>query len=601
MGCPDESQLLSEQTCQLKQLLDLAEQALTEDLHSVAAAALATAARHSHAVAGAVLDLATAGRVRVVAATGAVPWRLGEEFPVVKEGEWWNTSAANHRRIDALGPSRVQPLVVRSSPIGALALFGATAPADEFLDRIGSILGQSLDRHHAQEAARYDSLHDRLTGLPNRALLMQRIETAIRGVGVATPTVTVVFIDIDDFKLVNDALSHEAGDQLLAGIGARLQHAVRADDIVGRFAGDEFVVLLHGVADVAHAEALAERISNVFALPLVVGERDARITASIGVVVETDPSTTAERLLAAADAAMYHAKRAGRGHCVRFDESMADDARDRLAMSTDLRCAVRRDQLEVWFQPYVDVAGAPLGAEALVRWRHPDRGLVSPSEFIPLAEQIGVIDELGAWVLDTALRAAGQWPSRSDGSRYVVSVNVSTHQISPRLMGIISDAVRSNGVPFSQVMIEFTESALAEGIAIRSLAEQLLRRGAGVAIDDFGTGESSLGRLQRFVFTELKIDQSFVRELVRDTRVQAIVSSVITLAEALGASVIAEGVETEEQRAVLASMGCSALQGYLIARPMPAADFQRWLSDRASAGFASGLVPATTTEETITR
>jgi len=416
--------------------------------------------------------------------------------------------------------------------------------------------------------------HDALTGLPNRLLFHERLEKALeqqkrRGDGVA-----LLCLDLDRFKQVNDTLGHPAGDVLLMEVAERLRGCVRDGDTVARLGGDEFAVLQCGSNQLEQAEDLAQRIVSTLGGPYNLNGNHAVVGASVGIATATSYLFTADTLLRNADLALYQAKANGRGTFRLFKSVMDDQVQARRALELDLRKALARDEFEVVYQPLFHLESQRIsGFEGLLRWSHPERGLVSPSEFIPLAEELGLIVTIGEWVMARACADAATWPENVR-----VAVNLSPIQF--RSIGLI-DAVRraleSSGLPARRLELEITESALLQDSeTVLETLHELRALGSRIALDDFGTGYSSLSYLRRFPFDKLKIDQSFVLDMVQRADCCAIVTSVFNLAHKLGMTTTAEGVETEEQLEQLQQTACTEVQGFLFDRPRPAADIRHW-------------------------
>jgi diguanylate cyclase (GGDEF)-like protein/PAS domain S-box-containing protein len=451
-----------------------------------------------------------------------------------------------------------------------------------------SVLGRDTsERHQMQQALEHQALHDTLTGLPNRTLLVDRLEQALATDARDASRTAVMFLDLDQFKLVNDASGHEAGDHLLVQVAARIRDAVRPGDTVARLGGDEFVVLCPG-AGPDEAAAVAERVLHGFSDAFTVDGNRLYTTASLGIAVA--PPGDAQTLLREADMAMYAAKAHGRGRVQVFDESMSTAVQGRLALAGDLREALESGSLELHYQPVVDLGtGRTTGVEALARWNHPERGWVGPDEFIPLAESSGIIGTLTSWALRQACLdgarafAGGLLPD--DG---YVAVNLSGHDVaSPGLARLVREAVMAAGSGFSydRLVLEVTESVVMVDVERSSAVLHGLRElGVRIAIDDFGTGFASLAYLRRFPASQLKIDREFTAGIVGSETDLALAHSVVQLAAALHMTTVAEGVETVAQRDLLIGMGCDAAQGYLWSRARP-------LDDLLAGATATGPEP----------
>ncbi|HEX6113549.1 MAG TPA: EAL domain-containing protein [Geminicoccaceae bacterium] len=423
----------------------------------------------------------------------------------------------------------------------------------------------------AGRRAEYLAMHDALTQLPNRVLLLERLEQAIASVSRRRDMAALLLLDLDRFKDVNDTLGHPAGDLVLKEVAARLSACVREVDTVARIGGDEFAIVQVGINDAAEAQQLSRRLLELFQTPLELDGHDALVTASIGVaLIPTDASVPA-KLLQLADIALYRAKEDGRNATRFFEPDMDARLQRRKALERELRLAVARDQLELYYQPKISLLTDELaGVEALVRWRHPERGLVPPGEFIGIAEETGLILQLGEWVLRTATRQASRWQDLQ------VSVNISPAQFrQPDLVQVVHSALRDSGLAPHRLELEITESVLIQQPdAAAKLLDDLKKLGVRVAMDDFGTGYSSLSYLQRFHFDKIKVDRSFIGAIGIEPSAAAIVRAVINLASSLGMLTCAEGVETDEQLAALRDEGCSEVQGFLFGRPMPAREFE---------------------------
>ena len=445
----------------------------------------------------------------------------------------------------------------------------------------GDILEGTLiditDRKHAQEQMEYQAYHDALTGLPNRLLFRDRITVALAHAKRNQRVSAVMFLDLDQFKLVNDTLGHTVGDRLLQVIGSRLVTCVRAEDTVARMGGDEFTILLADLNDRRNAAAVAQKVLEAIRNPVVIDEHELYVTTSIGVAIFPDDGEDAESLLKNADRAMYHAKELGRDNYQYATLAGADATDARLSLERKLRRALERGEFVVHYQPMVEIAtGRLVGAEALVRWNDPETGLVAPEEFIPIAEETQLIVPLGAWVLRTAI---GQMKAWHDAGHALlrVAVNLSPRQFQDReLVTTVEHVLAETGFPAQYLDLEITESTAMQNAELSlSILNRLKEMGIRISIDDFGTGYSSLSYLKRFPIDTVKIDQDFVRDLTTDDA--AIISAVISMARALNLRVIAEGVETEEQLAFLRREQCAEMQGFLYSRPLSSVDFEKAL------------------------
>lgn len=414
----------------------------------------------------------------------------------------------------------------------------------------------------------HDAFHDRLTGLPNRALLGERLKTAID----RTPSermAAVLFVDVDAFKNVNDTLGHSAGDVLLKEVADRLRANTRQTDCIARVGGDEFIVVLNDVADVECIAEIARQLGRAVAQPIRVRETDLKVTCSIGIAVIPNDGNDAETLIRNADTAMYEAKRAGRATTRFFTPAMHQVVELRLRLDERLRKALDEEAFRLEYQPIYDLKGTLLGTEALIRWPQADGSVVPPLDFIPHAEESGIILPIGAWVLRQACLQNSVW---NRGERPLsVNVNVSFKQlIDPHFVTVVQRALGDSGLPAALLELELTETAMNTNPArAAAVVEQLRSLGVRIAVDDFGTGYNSLATLRLFAFDTLKLDRCFVGDIKSSQVDRAIVSAVIAAAHALGSRVVAEGVETADQQAVLATLGCDAAQGYFFARPMP--------------------------------
>jgi diguanylate cyclase (GGDEF)-like protein/PAS domain S-box-containing protein len=444
-----------------------------------------------------------------------------------------------------------------------------------------AIFSDISERKLAQERIQQLAHYDVLTGLPNRVLFNDRLEQAMISAQRNHSRISLLFLDIDRFKQINDTLGHSTGDQLLQNVGRRLLECVREQDTVSRQGGDEFIIVLAD-ADATGAELVAEKILHAILQPYTIEQHDLRITASIGIAVYPDHAQDSENLIKYADVAMYQAKENGRNCYQHFDPSMNASSYERLKLETALRDALQRNELEVFYQPQVNLAdGHIIGCEALVRWLHPTLGMLYPEKFIPLAEETGLIIPINHWVAEQAIKQCRAW--RDIGfDALTMSINLSALQFRQHsLLQQIRDLLQQYNLPANVLDLELTESILMQGVE-RTLAtlHELSAMGVIISIDDFGTGYSSLSYLKLFPIKQLKIDQSFVRDITTDTSDATMVRTIIVMARSLKLHVIAEGVETAEQAAFLAQCGCERAQGYYYSRPIPAAEFEQLLQQQ---------------------
>jgi diguanylate cyclase (GGDEF)-like protein/PAS domain S-box-containing protein len=429
------------------------------------------------------------------------------------------------------------------------------------------------EQKELEEQLRHQAFHDALTGLPNRALFMDRLGHALARVERSTESVAVLFLDLDNFKLVNDSLGHEAGNQLLAGVAERLKACFRPEDTVARLGGDEFAALLEDVADRGDATRAALRMAEVLRPPFVLGEREVFARPSIGIAVHASGEVRAEDLVQSADRAMYRAKNSGEVYSLASRLGTTGQALRRLELEGDLRRALEREQLRVCYQPMVLLRdGRIVGMEALVRWEHPERGLLLPSEFIPVAEETALIVSIGRWVLETVCRQARAWQAQYPSSSHLrVWVNLSAKQFQqPKLVEEVARVLQESGLRPACLGLEITEStAMEDTVSTTKTLRELADLGVRLAIDDFGTGYSSLSALHNLPVAVLKIDRSFIRGLGEDSEDTVMLSAIIDLARALGMRVVAEGVETAKQLTLLRELGCEMAQGNYFSAPLP--------------------------------
>ncbi len=434
-----------------------------------------------------------------------------------------------------------------------------------YLDTIADITESRVASARIAHLAR----HDALTDLPNRVLLRERLNEAVQD-GRRGATCAVLCLDLDRFKMVNDTLGHPVGDALLVTVSRRLKALVRATDTVARLGGDEFAIIQRHMSSPTEPAVLATRIINELSRPYQINGHNVQIGVSIGIEMIDDNSRDPDEALRNADLALYKAKADGRGQFRLFEPALHALATHRRQLEMDLRAALEHDQFEVYYQAQVDLKSSDItGFEALVRWRHPTRGLVSPADFIPLTEEMGLIDKVGAFVLETACRDAMSWP---DSVR--VAVNLSAVQFKTnRLVGLVDRALNRTGLPASRLELEITESVmLDDSSGVLSQLRQLKRLGVHISLDDFGTGYSSLSYIRNFPFDKIKIDRSFVQEVGSNADSLAIVRAVAGLCGSLGIATTAEGVETEDQLRILTEEKCDSVQGFLFSKPVPLAE-----------------------------
>jgi diguanylate cyclase (GGDEF)-like protein/PAS domain S-box-containing protein len=477
------------------------------------------------------------------------------------QGEIWD-----RRKNGDIYPKWLSISVVRDKPGGQIRNYIA-------------IFSDITERKEAEKRIQFMAHYDALTGLPNRILLHDRLAHDISHAARSHKQVALLFLDLDRFKTINDSLGHNVGDLLLQSVAERLKECLRSGDTVARLGGDEFVVILPDLQEADYAATVARKILECVAAPHAVGGHELSTTASIGISVYPHDGSDRETLVKNADIAMYKSKEAGRNNYLFFTEEMNDRAEERLAMENSLRHALEREEFMLYFQPQVNSAtGRIIGAEALIRWRHPSLGMVMPGTFIPIAEESGLIVAIGEWVLREACRQNRAW-QMAGLPAVPVAVNLSAVQFRQKnLVEIVADTLRQTGLAPRHLELEITESSIIQNVetAINTLHE-LKAMGVLISIDDFGTGYSNLGYLKRFPIDKLKIDQSFVRDLTTSPDDATIVRLVINMAKSLQLKVIAEGVETREQLDFLSEHQCEEAQGYYFSRPVPEEDFKLML------------------------
>ncbi|MFL5830730.1 MAG: EAL domain-containing protein [Solirubrobacteraceae bacterium] len=487
--------------------------------------------------------------------------------------------------------------VVIEGPGGAFGILGVQSlqPRDyasgdiDFLQSVANVLADALERQAIDDRIRHRALHDALTGLPNRVLFLDRLEQALARLRRRNSAAAILFLDLDHFKLINDSLGHQAGDDLLAAAAPRLKQAVRVSDTVARFGGDEFGILLDDIKDEREAAETAERIASVFTRPFVLAGSEHFVTTSIGIAMARG-GELAEEVIRDADAAMYRAKEHGRARYEMFDEVMRGRAIARLRVENDLRRALERGELRLDYQPIVSLHDLSIfQVEALLRWDHPERGAVCPSDFIPVAEENGLIEPIGRWVLEHACRQAAQWyRDRPDVAPIGIAVNLSPIQLAKRdLPGTVAEVLHATRLPASCLSLDVTESVMLRDIAPLADALRALKDlGVRIVLDDFGTGYSSLGYLTHLPLDALKVDRSFIDGLGFEPRDTAITEAIAAMAQALSLEVVGEGVETERQANELRRLGIELAQGFLFSPPVSAPEITRLVMQGSVAGPA---------------
>jgi diguanylate cyclase (GGDEF)-like protein/PAS domain S-box-containing protein len=485
---------------------------------------------------------------------------------VLREGRWegeiWNRRKSGEMYPEWLTINRIPAL-------------------DGVPPRYAAVFHDITEQRQANERIQYLAFHDALTGLPNRALFQDRLVHAVERARRENRRLSVTFIDLDGFKEINDSLGHDVGDLLLQEVAQRIRARMRRGvDTVARLGGDEFVVLMEDLKEVEHCACLAGEIIEDLSVPFHLRGHPVRVGASVGMAFFPEDGNEALELMKHADTAMYAAKASGKGIYRFFQPEMLANLNQRIKLETDLRHAIEDGALELHYQPKICVTDGKLrGVEALVRWPHAERGLILPQEFIPIAEETGLIVSLGNWVLAEACRQAADWRAR--GLQITIAVNVSAHQIAKdRLADRVASLLVEHELPATALQIELTETALltAPELATETL-NRLREMGVTIAIDDFGTGYSSLARMRRLPIDLVKIDRSFIENMDNDAKDAEVVRTIVALAHALGLDIIAEGVESRRQSALLNDSGCTVCQGYYFARPQPASQLDGWLAE----------------------
>jgi diguanylate cyclase (GGDEF)-like protein len=489
----------------------------------------------------------------------------------------------SRQRARSVSAAYVQPITWRGAVCGALVLGQSRTSAigdddrkhvRDFADRVAVAISSAWRDEQLYMQAHFDAL----TGLPNRSLLKDRLTQEIARCQREAGSFALLFIDLDHFKDVNDALGHASGDAALREAARRIARCLRESDTVSRLGGDEFNVILTQVQDPQDPGRVAENVIRSLSEPFVIDGQSSFLSASIGIALYPQDGRSAEELIKNADTAMYRAKSGGRGQAVYFEEKMNAEAVARVTLGRELRRAIDRRELELFYQPVLDLRrGGICGAEALLRWHHPAQGLMLPGRFIMLAEETGYIEHLGRWVLEEACRQMARWQQEGVAPRRL-AVNVSARQFrGPALVDSVRESVRAAGISPASLELEITETALIDhGPAVEHMLRELVAMGVSISLDDFGTGFSSMAYLKRFPVDTVKIDRVFVENLGRDADSEVIVSAIVAMSHALGKSVIAEGAETDEQLRLLRRLKCDQAQGFGFARPLAAADFTRF-------------------------
>jgi diguanylate cyclase (GGDEF)-like protein/PAS domain S-box-containing protein len=538
------------------------------------------------------------GGGEVLYVSPSVKTLFGHDQDVFREGLRWDLVAPEDtQRVLAIGRDLVRKKGASASfdcrvrrADGKLRDIEATARNLLEDPAVGGFVVNARDiteRKRLERQLTHRAFHDPLTELANRALFGDRLEHALNVRGRDSDTMAVLFLDLDDFKNVNDSLGHEAGDQLLEEVGKRLLESARPTDTVARLGGDEFAILLENIDGALGAARVAERVLHSFAEPLEVEGGEVIVEASIGIATNSAVSSGAEELLRNADVAMYAAKSKGKSRFEHFEQQMHDALVERLALERDLRSAISAGQFVLHYQPVVSLKTETVPAvEALLRWEHPERGLLGPNHFIPLAESTGLIVELGRWVLREACQQAADWHERGlgGGEPVMVMVNLSPRQLlDPRLVADVGDALEDSGIDPRDLMLEITESVIVEEEAAVETLESLWDLGVKIGVDDFGSKYSSLSYLRRLPMEVLKVDREFMEGVTAGSAESDLLESIVAMTRSMGLIPVVEGVETPEQEAELRRMGCDLVQGFLFARPEPPPKAARIIEARARA------------------
>ena len=502
-------------------------------------------------------------------------------------------NAVNH----ILNVAPMLPIVVLSGNNDAkLSLQAVQAGAQDYLVKglgDGNLLSRALryaiERKRTQERLAYLAQYDQLTELPNRSLFNERLTASIQQAQRHNRNMVLMFLDLDHFKDINDTLGHSAGDKLLKDVAKRLQHCVRAEDTIARLGGDEFTIIMNEIHHRQDSATVAEKILDTLSHPFVLEHEEVFVTTSIGIAGYPRCGKDPETLIRHADTALYRAKSEGRSNYQFFESEMNQAVTERMNMINALRHATKRDEFFLYYQPLINArTGEVYGMEALLRWQHPERGLIPSSEFIPLLEETGLILSVGEWVLHEACRQNRIWQEAGLGP-LIVSINLSVRQFHKRnLVDVVTSAIDEAGIDPQQVQLEVTESVLLDrSHSANKILARLGDKGIKLAIDDFGTGYSSLSYLKQYPFDTLKFDRSFIQGITNSDNGAAIVASVINLGHSLGMTVVAEGVESQQQLTILHDHKCDQFQGYLFGYPMSAESSTRWLVQNTARSFSS--------------
>jgi diguanylate cyclase (GGDEF)-like protein len=539
-------------------------------------------------VAGTGIEKEMIGRATVPAGDGSqsgYSLATGEATVVHDFGEETRFQQSELQKRKGVMSAAVIVIKGKGEPYGVIGA-GSQRPYDfsqedvNFMQAIANVLANAIERRRTEERTQHEALHDPLTGLPNRNLFLDRLQHALSVAARRDTSVAVLFLDLDQFKVVNDSLGHAAGDELLASVAPRIEQALRPGDTVARFGGDEFAVLAEEVGNERGATRIAERIAESLARPFILRDREHFVSASAGIAIGNG-SEAPESLIRDADSALYRAKERGRGGYEIFDEVMRSRVIEHMQIENDLRRAIQREELELHYQPVIQLRdGSIVAMEALLRWNHPDRGLVGPLGFIPVAEESRLIVPIGRWVIEQACRQAAAWQElHPDSAPVSVAVNLSARQIAdPDLLSHIEGSVRANRIDPSNLWLELTETTLLDETSfVERTLESLTGLGVRLVLDDFGVGFSSLGYLKRLPLAMIKLDRTFVENLTEGSHDAAIVRAVNEMADTIGIGVVAEGIETDEQLRMATTLGCGFAQGFHFSEPVPVGHIERLL------------------------